>query len=460
MKRISPNGWRRLVLLGIYILGVVGARAGSAGMMARTWDQAVELPPGAYRAGKPIQMDGTFTVSIARGTYIEAIDFQGKEHDQTFKIEGALLRRAKLVGQLGFRVEAVDTAFDECELHRTGGWFVDYWGSHWKLDNCIVSRSFLLPEIEVANYAINAKNCTFLGVKMPNIKYKQDPSKYVQGKDLRFERCLFVECDIPQSLLAACVDCAFENCQFPSKKADLSGASQPIKVVAKIIGGGQVPQSILTNKLSVQFVPTGPGQFAAGSSLTYSSAGGRLTLSTVQIPQQFTMIGTTDKKASQIPDLGGTTAAGAQIPGGGSSTGTDPAAVRSVNDFTRGIPATVDLAPNGNPDPGAVDQANKELQQTFGGKPVALRVWLDDVRPTQDAGYAVRAAAREVPVLYRGLTIPVDVVLFFRPGEAAALSRVARGSDVSARGTVLKVELQGRGRGLAMQVTVGDTQVP
>jgi hypothetical protein len=221
-----------------------------------------------------------------------------------------------------------------------------------------------------------------------------------------------------------------------------------------------MPQSILTNKLSVQFVATEPGQFAAGSSLTYSAAGGRLTLSAVQIPQQFTMIGTTDKKASEIPDLGGAPAAGGPNPSGNPVPEPGAAAIRSVNDFTRGIPANVDLAPNGNPDPGAVDQANKELQQAFAGKPVALRLWLDDLRPTQDGGYAVRAAAREVTVTYRGLAIPVGVVLLFRPAEAAALGRIGKGSDVSARGTVLKAELQGRGRGLAMQVTVVDAQVP
>lgn len=136
---------------------------------------------------------------------------------------------------------------------------------------------------------------------MPVIKYKNDPSSYLQGKDLSFEKCRFVECEIPESVLAACVDCVFENCQFPAKKGDWSKAGAPIKVVASIAGNGRLPQSYVNGNLSVQFVAT-PGTVDAGATLPFQFSGGRLALPGVKIPQQFIMLGTKDKKASEIPD--------------------------------------------------------------------------------------------------------------------------------------------------------------
>jgi len=429
-------------------------------MIARTWDKEISLPQGGYRAGKPIQMDGSFTVTMVPGTYVEGVDFMGKEHDQKFKIEGALLRKSKLIGQLGFKVEATDSAFDECEMHRTGGWFVDMWGSRWKFENCVISHSFLLPEIDVGNYSIQASHCTFLGVKMPVIKYKNDPSKYVQGKDLSFEKCRFVECEIPESVLAACVDCAFENCQFPSKKSDWSKASQPIKVTASITGNGHLPQPYLNGKLSVQFVAA-PGTVDAGTTLPFSPSGGRLALPGVKIPQQFTMLGTTDKKASEIPDLGGAPPApGTATP----ATGTPPTAaageIRSLDEIVRAIPATAQLSSAGALNPAGIDAANSQLAQALNGKPVTLHLPLDDIRPTQENGHAMKATAREVPLTFRGLTIPVVTAFLFKQADAVALTKVTKGSTVNVRGTILKVELQGRNRGLGMALTVGDSQLP
>jgi hypothetical protein len=459
MNVSSMNGVARILagLLIGYCSGM-SALAGAAGMIARTWDQEISLPPGGYRAPKPIQMYGSFTVNLVPGTYVENVDFFGKAHDQKFKIEGTLLRKSKLIGQLGFKVDARDSAFDECEMHRTGGWFVDMWGTRWTFENCVFNRSFLLPEIDVGNYAIHARRCDFLGVKMPAIKYKNDPSKYVQGNDLRFEKCRFSECEIPETLLAACVDCAFDNCQFPSKKGDWSKASEPVKVLATIVGLGHVPQSYLNGKLSVQFVSA--PKVDAGASVPYSPAGGRLALSNVQIPQQFTMLGTTEKKASEIPDFGSPATTGGFPPANATPAPVAANEIRTLDDLLRAIPSSAQLATNGAINPTGVEAANAQLGKTLNGNPVALRLWLDDVRPTQDGGFAFKATAREVPLTFRGLTIPVQVVFLFRQSDAAALGKVTKGTDSTVRGTILKTELQGRNRGLGMVVTVGNAQLP
>jgi len=425
-------------------------------MIARTWDQAISLPPGGYRAGKPIQMDGSFTVTLVPGTYIESVDFMGKEHDQKFKIEGTLLRKVKLIGQLGFKLEAQDSAFDECDMHRTGGWFVDMWGTRWKFDDCVINRNFLVPEVDVGNYAIEANHCTFLGVKMPVIKYKGDPSKYLQKKDLHFEKCRFIECEITESLLAACVDCTFENCQFLSKKSDWSKASESIKVVASIAGLGRLPQPILNGKLSVQFVAA-PKQDDAGASLPFSPAGGRLSLPSVRIPQQFIMLGTTDKKASEIPDFGGTAPTTSSPPAAGASATGE---IRSLDEVLRAIPTNAQLVNGGSLNPAGVEAANTQLAQALTGKKVALRLWIDDIRPTQENGHALKASAREVPLTFRGMAIPVNVAFLFRQNDVASAGKIAKGTDAAIRGTIEKVELEGRNRGLGIVLIVGDSQTP
>jgi len=451
---------RCLAWLSILWMSTAAGRADSAGMIARIWDHEISLPQGGYRAVKPIQMDGSFAVNTVPGTYLETIDFLGKAHDQKFKIDGTLLRKCKLIGQLGFRIDAKDSAFDECDMHRTGGWFVDWWATRWKFENCVISRDFLPPEVDVANYAIDAVQCTFLGVKMPGIKYKGDPSKYIQSKDLRFEKCRFVECEIHESLLAACVDCAFENCQFLSKKSDWSKASQPIKVLAFIPPGSHLPQAVLNTRLTVEFV-SAPGTMDAGARIPFSPSGGRLALPSVKIPQQFTMLGTIDKKASEVPDLGG----GASTPGNATPSpfapaAADPAEIRSLDDVVRAIPSTAQLVSANGLSPSGIDAANTDLSHALSGKSVLLHLPLDDIRPSKDAGYTAKASAREARLSFHGLTIQVAASFLFKQEDAAALAKVTKGATINLRGTIQKAELQGRNRELALVLTVGDAQLP
>lgn len=452
------------VFLAISVLEGVG---GTSGITARTWDQDITVPAGPYRAAKPIVLEGRFNVTVQSGALIEGVDFAGKA-DQRWSIDGALLRRTRIVGELGVHLTAKDTAFDDCTLHRVGGWFVSWWGSKWRFENCVFSKRFMIPSVDVGNYAIRAVNCTFLNIKMPAIGHKEDPAHYLQSDDLRFERCRFVQCEIPETLLAATVGCVFENCQFPSKKADWSKAKRPIKVNASIAGTGRVPPSYMNGPLSVTFAP---GSIeGAGCTLPFSATGGRLVLSTLPQPTQFVMLGNVDKKASEIPDFSavpppprGSVPPLATPPAGASGLPAKSAAageIRSIEELVRNLPGAIELAPRGQPNPTAVEAANAWFSENLLGKPASLRLKLDELQGYKTDGYVFKALAREQPLTYRGLTIPTRIGALFRADRAAPLSKIIKGGDLPVRGIVEKVEFESRGRGLGLTVTVSEAQTP
>ncbi len=49
---------------------------------------------------------------------------------------------------------------------------------------------------------------------------------------------------------------------------------------------------------------------------------------------------------------------------------------------------------------------------------------------------------------------------YFRAGPAAALTRVSKGNEMTARGTVQKAVIEGSGRALVLTVTLGEAQLP
>lgn len=435
---------------------------------ARTWNTEVVLPPGAYRAGKPIQNGENLKVRVQPGTVMDGVEFAG-DSGAKWNIEGSLLRKVKIVGGLGTRVEAKDSGFDDCELHKSGGWFVSWWGTKWRFDNCVIGKQFMVASIGVQDYSVTAVNCTFVGVKMPAISFKDNPAKYFQGNDLKFEKCRFVQCEIPESVLAATIDCVFEGCRFDAKRSDWSKAASTIKVNAIIAGTGQAPKSYLNGPLAVNFV-SGAGT-GVGSTLAYTTSGGRINLTAVRPPGQFTMLGTVDKKASELSD-----AVEAFVPVVATTTppvlpgGTPPPAptspavaansVRTLDEMLRTLPASVELMAGGQVNISAVETANAWLAQSYNGKAIALRTKLEQLEATKDGGYAFKVVTREQPLAVRGAVLPGQANALFRADRTAGIARVTKGGDLTVMGVIDKVEIVGRGRGLAFVVTIGEAQTP
>jgi hypothetical protein len=267
-------------------------------IMAQTWDQDMHLPPGGYRTGKQINLTGNFKIDIDPGVFLDGVAFASSNAGQHFTAKGDFFRNVRIAGQLGVSLNAEDCVFENCQFSKGGGWFVDWWGSSWRFTNCVVTRQFLPAQINVNDYSVFAKDCSFYGVKMPSINAIAQCG-YFQSDQLRFENCRFVGCTIPETSLAAAVNCTFEGCNFPAEHVVWPKKAQPIHVTA-YFSGFSAPKSFVDGPLSVDFQPA-PKTATAGCTLSFTENGGLVTLSTLRPPDQFTQIGILrTKKASDI----------------------------------------------------------------------------------------------------------------------------------------------------------------
>jgi hypothetical protein len=273
--------------------------------LARVWDSSIKIPPGGYRAGKPIELDGKIDITTAPWTLIDNVTFNGAKDKQHWTLDGTIFRRVNLNGQLGIKMDAKDSVFEDCEMAKTGAWFVKMWGSHWNFDNCIFTEKFLTTDLTVQNYAVHATHCTFYGVKLPTIKYgSEDPGAYLQKKNLGFVGCRLVSCNVPESFLAGTVDCVFEDCEFPSKREDWPRGMSPVQVNAMYTGLTDAPVSYVSGPVSVNFTEA-PSNAVAGSTLPHSQMAGEITLNNYSPPLEYVDFATSPKNSSEMAPAGG-----------------------------------------------------------------------------------------------------------------------------------------------------------
>ena len=114
--------------------------AGPGPLLARDWDVQISIPAGGYRAPKPIAVDGDFDEKIEPGAVLEGVTLQGKSHTQHWHLDGAILRKVRITGQLGVSMEAANSVFEDCDFYKDSGWFVPYWGTQWRFENCIFTE--------------------------------------------------------------------------------------------------------------------------------------------------------------------------------------------------------------------------------------------------------------------------------------------------------------------------------
>jgi hypothetical protein len=270
-------------------------------LTARNWDLPVIVGSGGYRGVKSITTENR-KHRIEPGVLIEKAHFDGKRNPQ-WEIAGALLRDTKFNGDLGARLAAKDSVFESCHLSKSGGWFVQWWGTKWRFENCVFSKSFMPAGFGIHDYSVRAVECTFIGVKLPKFGLKNpekdEPANYLGKENLQFVRCRFIGCEVPENALAATVDCLFEDCKFEKGKFAWDKAKQVVKVNA-FVPAGPVPESYTNGVLRVTFTAGGAPN-PAGAKLAFTQTAERLLVPWAQQITKFSEIGVEDKLASTMP---------------------------------------------------------------------------------------------------------------------------------------------------------------
>lgn len=453
----------RLFLVSCGLLLLLGrfARAADGPLQARTWDFDTTIPSGGYRAQKPIDLEGDWSPKVERGAVLDGIEFHGRAGVQHWNVEGAILRKVRISGKRGLSFSAVDSVIEECDGWKDDNWFDFWWSTHWKFTNCIFTKKFVRGDLPPLDYSAHAAGCTFYGVKLPSVGMKENPAGYLQKGDMGFEKCRFVQCEVPETFLAGTVDCVFEACQFQAKRHGWPKETTPIKVTAYYAGQGSVPKSFINGPLTVEFLPA-PREMAAGSTLAHTFSSGSVTLRAVPMPAQFTMIGTAQKKASEIPN--------AAVVAAKPATGTAPAPIapapaapadfRTIDEIVRALPAGIELTKEGQFNVAGVTAANEWLAKNAATRTAAVRLMVEGMQATKDDGYAFRITGQQQPINVRGTTVPAHFVALFRAGPAGALAGVTKNRDLPVRGVVQKAVIEGQGRTLALTVTLGEAQTP
>jgi predicted Ser/Thr protein kinase len=264
------------------------------------WSDRIVLPAGNYRGpDKGVVLNQDCKIVVGPGTLIDGGRFVSADvlsHETRWQVQRSLFRKVELSLCLDARFEANQSVFDECFFSRRSQWNWVLWDTRWSFEDCVFSKRFAFDPLWVRSYSVRAIGCTFYDIELPRITYRTDdksnPSEQAQSRELRFERCRFVNCVVPESLLASTIDCVFDNCIFTTNEnTGLSKASKPIVVNAFIVPGKtKPPQSYTSGKLQVNFKPAGPTQ-QAGSTLTVTRTGGVLKYAAVSEAGPVLLIG-------------------------------------------------------------------------------------------------------------------------------------------------------------------------
>lgn len=121
---------------------------------------------------------------------------------------------------LGSSFAAVSCVFSECTFAKEGGWGSAL-SSRWTFENCVISASFF-KDWRKRRVGVQIRNSTFEDVDFAPYPYHEDAGKEATDQWFVFERCLFRNCTIPESLLIATKDCAFENCKIVPDEIKIS----------------------------------------------------------------------------------------------------------------------------------------------------------------------------------------------------------------------------------------------
>lgn len=440
----------------------------TASYQAVNWDKEIVLPPNAYRALKPVDLNGDFTVKTQPGALVEGVSFQARSGVQHYHAEGTLFRRCRFGVKRNGSGHFIDSALEDCNFNKDDNWYNFWWSTHWVFDNCVFTKQFVRGDLPPLDYSVHATRCTFYSVRLPPVGFKENPANYMQKGDMGFEKCRFVDCEVPQSFLASTVDCVFDSCRFEAKNRLVwPKETTAIKVHAYYASGGSEPPSFINGPLSVEFEQEPMNAHDSGSTLPHTQSGGRITLTKGRTSDQVVMLGIVPKKASEIVEVVATATPGVSAPAAtpnAAATGTlaAPATaageIHNVEELFRALPANVEIVARGQPNAAGIEEANTFLAKNYAGRPASLRLTLAAPHALgNDGGYQADGAWQGV--LYHGTTVPACAVAVFRAANAAALAKVPPKSEFALRGIVSKAEFTARGNAVSFVLSVGEAQV-
>lgn len=441
------------------------APADTASYLAADWDKEITLPPGSYRAAKPIGLNGDFTVKTQANTLVEGVAFLTRGGVQHWQVEGTQFRRVRLTVKRDGSGHGIDSVFEDFDFNKDDNWYNFWWSTRWKFDNCLFTKKLLRADLPPLDYAVRASRCTFYGVKLPTVGLKENPANYLGKDDLGFEKCRFVDCDVPQTFLAATVDCVFEACRFePKAKLAWPKETTAMQVHAYYDGTGGEPASFINGPLTVTFERAPRGR-EFGSSLPHSQSAGRVTLTNQRVSEAFVPLGTVPRKASEIVDVpaaGGTPVGPVSTPnpaGPAVPTVAAVGVVRGLEEMLRALPARLELRVGGQPSAPGIEAANVILAKSFVGHPVSMRITPTGAQATHAPGAAYQVTGRWQDVFYHDATIPACAVALFPAANAAALAKLPPKSEFSLAGIVSKAEIVVRGEAMSFVVSVAEARV-
>jgi hypothetical protein len=153
---------------------------------------------------------------------------------------------------LGGAFTASYVIFDHCTFSKIGGWFA-YYSSKWEMDHCLLYRCNF-PSFKAVDYGFKLTDCTFVGMKFPEIEHKNDQEKTFDYMDrLRkdwntLKSCSFVDCTVPPTVFWCSENSNFWSCTFlpgPTFRSD-----HPTRVAAFVDGTtGESPEQIAQDNL-------------------------------------------------------------------------------------------------------------------------------------------------------------------------------------------------------------------
>lgn len=196
--------------------------------------------------------------------------------------ENARFEGVTLTEELHGSFKATKTLFEKCTFAKKGGWGVAWFGTKWHFDECVFHDSFF-PKWTNSEVGLNLTNCTFIDVDFPSFRMKTDQDAVWQSQHQwrTIEKCRFIECEVPVSVLLATQNCVFEDCQFvedqiPETRQMLSSLTDSLRVTVYYTGLA-VPEIVSSSpKLKIEVKRATAAQENWGCPPFYTTLGGAL----------------------------------------------------------------------------------------------------------------------------------------------------------------------------------------
>ncbi len=182
-----------------------------------------------------------------------------------FSADHVRFQKVVLTSNLHGKYYLKDSLLNRCSLAKEGWWTVKEYSAKWEITNCAISGSFF-ERWHTKTVGVKIQKCTFLNVNFRPMVYIGDPAIESGSEWRTIERCLFVDCEIPPSVLIATNECVFHNCTFP-KDNDLNlGSSIDRKLY--LMGTTPSPPEVKGCRFKVEKVEEAP---FAGSNLRFAA---------------------------------------------------------------------------------------------------------------------------------------------------------------------------------------------